>query len=301
MVCTTVPSTLSSLPQRPGVYHFYNANDHLLYVGKSICLRERVQSHFSQAKRDTKEERMMQQTTKITWEETVGELGALLLEAKQIKQLQPLYNRLLRRSRILYGIQLITSTANYYQAELVRLAQIDINSIHQFYGLSRSKKKLLTTMTEYTKEFNLCAKYMGLEKSKGPCFNHQLKRCHGACVRKEDYLAYNHRVLLALENISIKQWIFPHAIIIAESSKKTDNIAYHLIDKWCHIHTQPSLQTISHVATSVGDFDFDIYKILAKSILRPATCLQILDAKTQQPWAKHKRFPNSSNFVYNHC
>ena len=38
---------VKKLPQSPGVYYFYNQQDKLLYVGKSVNIRSRVMSHFS--------------------------------------------------------------------------------------------------------------------------------------------------------------------------------------------------------------------------------------------------------------
>jgi len=36
-----------ALPNSPGVYFFYDQKDTLVYVGKSIDIRKRVQQHFS--------------------------------------------------------------------------------------------------------------------------------------------------------------------------------------------------------------------------------------------------------------
>jgi len=74
---------LRSLPKDPGVYVFRDADGHPLYVGKSICVRDRARAHF---------------TTPATWtghaehvdyEPTNSELGALLVEARLIRALKP--------------------------------------------------------------------------------------------------------------------------------------------------------------------------------------------------------------------
>ena len=88
---------LDDCPDRPGVYLFYGENDIPLYVGKSVKLRQRIMSHFSSDHKLYKDMRLSQQLHRIEWRETVGEIGALLLEAQLIKRLQPIHNKTLRR------------------------------------------------------------------------------------------------------------------------------------------------------------------------------------------------------------
>ena len=91
-------------PAAPGVYVFHAQGDRLpLYIGKSINLRARLQSHL----RNPDEARMLRQATHITHIRTAGEIGALLLEAQMIKQQQPLFNQKLRRNRQLCAWQLV--------------------------------------------------------------------------------------------------------------------------------------------------------------------------------------------------
>ena len=75
---------LDDLPESPGVYLLHGDNDVLLYVGKSVNLRQRVLSHFAADTREHKEMRLAQEVRRIHWHETVGELGALLLESRLV-------------------------------------------------------------------------------------------------------------------------------------------------------------------------------------------------------------------------
>lgn len=69
---------LEALPKQPGVYFFHGDSDTMpLYIGKSVNIRSRVMSHL----RTPDEASMLRQSRRITWIETAGELGALLLEA----------------------------------------------------------------------------------------------------------------------------------------------------------------------------------------------------------------------------
>lgn len=79
---------LEALPKLPGVYQFHGDSDTMpLYIGKSVNLRSRVLSHL----RTPEEAAMLRQSRRITWQRTAGELGALLLEARLIKEQQPLF------------------------------------------------------------------------------------------------------------------------------------------------------------------------------------------------------------------
>lgn len=96
-------SFLNDLPTRPGVYLFHGESDTMpLYIGKSVNIRSRVLSHL----RTPDEAAMLRQSRRISWICTAGEIGALLLEARLIKEQQPLFNKRLRRNRQLCALQL---------------------------------------------------------------------------------------------------------------------------------------------------------------------------------------------------
>ena len=85
-------NVLDDCPDTPGVYLFYGENELPLYVGKSVRLRQRVMSHFNSDHKLYKDMRLSQQLHHIEWRETAGEVGALLLEAQLVKDLQPIHN-----------------------------------------------------------------------------------------------------------------------------------------------------------------------------------------------------------------
>src|SRR4051812_42038756 len=89
---------IDEIPEAPGVYQFYGENGALLYVGKSRSLRTRVLSHFSSDLRSERGMELVQALRRIEWQRTAGELGALLREAKLVKELGPAFNRQLRKT-----------------------------------------------------------------------------------------------------------------------------------------------------------------------------------------------------------
>ncbi len=96
---TLNPKEIEELPENHGVYIFYDSKDAPLYIGKSINIKKRVQSHFSASSRETKEMKIFQNVARIETMVTPGELGALLLESEMIKKLLPIHNRRLRKTR----------------------------------------------------------------------------------------------------------------------------------------------------------------------------------------------------------
>ena len=121
---------IDDLPDGPGVYFFYGANDLPLYIGKSINLRSRVLSHFSNDHGSNKDMRIGQEIKRVEWVETAGELGALLLESRLIKERQPIHNQRLRRARQLCAWRLSQIPSTNPLVTLVREDDIDPASLN---------------------------------------------------------------------------------------------------------------------------------------------------------------------------
>ena len=100
------PELLRNMPDLPGVYLFLDERGQPLYIGKSKAIRTRVLQHFTAALSKPKEMRLTMQVRSIDWIRTEGELGALLLEAKLVKEKLPSLNVRLRRNRDLWAWQL---------------------------------------------------------------------------------------------------------------------------------------------------------------------------------------------------
>lgn len=91
------PADFEQLPEKPGVYYFYNAAKKVVYVGKAVNLKKRVASHFSGHKITPQRQHFLRDTHSISFEVCATELMALLLECTEIKKLWPVYNKALKR------------------------------------------------------------------------------------------------------------------------------------------------------------------------------------------------------------
>ena len=87
---------LSTLPNTPGVYQFYDCDNNFLYVGKAKNLKKRVASYFNKNHEYGKTRVMVKKIATIKHIVVASESDALLLENSLIKKHQPRYNVMLR-------------------------------------------------------------------------------------------------------------------------------------------------------------------------------------------------------------
>ena len=87
---------LSSLPDEPGVYQFYDKDNQILYVGKAKSLKKRVSSYFVKNHESGKTRVLVRKIHSIRHIVVPTESDALLLENNLIKKYRPRYNVQLR-------------------------------------------------------------------------------------------------------------------------------------------------------------------------------------------------------------
>lgn len=265
---TTVPSSIdqdeiTNLPETPGVYVFYGENGVPLYVGKSINIKERVMSHFSNDYTSSKEMKISQQIKSIETFQTAGELGALMKESQLVKELQPLYNRKLRMAKKLIILRKYTNANGYAALSMEIVQSLRISDITSVVGVYRSERLAKEFLIPLVKDHNLCEKLLGLQKTSGTCFAYRLGYCHGACTGKESAIRYNIRFLESLSEHAIKPWPFPGPIVISEKREEGRYMESFIIDKWCLLGNVKSDEDASN-ETFLHDYQFDLdtYKIL---------------------------------------
>ena len=87
---------ISTIPPKPGVYHFYDSDGEVIYVGKAKNLKRRVSSYFTKTHKRLKTKNLVSKITDISCIIVETEIDALLLENNLIKKHQPRYNILLK-------------------------------------------------------------------------------------------------------------------------------------------------------------------------------------------------------------
>lgn len=261
-------SFMQGIQDIPGVYIFYDDTDLPLYIGKSIKLKSRILSHFSSDHKRATEMEMSQKIKRVEWKETAGELGALLLEAKLIKQLQPAYNRLLRNVTKLYSIRMSVQMNDLPWLRIVNIDDIDPENLEFMYGVFKTKKGAKELIGKLADEFNLCTKLIGLENGKGKCFAHQVNKCTGVCVGQEKHELHHLRLRQAMVGHKIKTWPYEGRIGIRELNTDTNNAEVHIFEHWCHLETVNNEADLTEAVTTNYEkkFDLDFYRLIQKSL-----------------------------------
>ncbi|MCX6427829.1 MAG: excinuclease ABC subunit UvrC [Actinobacteria bacterium] len=81
----------TDVPSLPGVYRFFNQDDRVIYVGKAISLKSRLNSYF-QNNLPERTDQMVHEAVRVDWTIVDTEIAALQLEFSWIKQFNPTYN-----------------------------------------------------------------------------------------------------------------------------------------------------------------------------------------------------------------
>lgn len=246
-------------PTSAGVYVLHGERDDLpLYIGKSVNIRARLLSHL----RTPAEARLLRQTRRITYTCTAGEIGALLLEAQQIKQLQPLFNQKLRRNRQLCSLQMTGD-----QPQVVYSKDMDFANSPELYGLFASRHAALDALRSIADQNRLCYGVLGLEKRVPgkPCFRASIKQCAGVCRGDETPEAHRQRLLSSLLELRIQCWPYVGAIGLVEQDGKHSQI--HVVRNWCYLGSAMTTEEARQLSTVAAGFDADGYKILVRPVL----------------------------------
>jgi DNA polymerase-3 subunit epsilon len=257
---------VNQIPDAPGVYIFYAENKTPLYIGKSIAMRSRVLNHFQNTLTNRKETKLAMQIRDIDWIETSGDLGALLLESKLIKERLPSMNIKLRKSKDLCAWQLqggVDGMEGTLIPSLVTQRHLLPGIQDNLFGLFYSKREAHQCLMSIAKRHELCEVVLGLEKrvEQKPCFGYQVKQCKGACIGIEKITQHNLRLKLALEAFKVKIWPYSGPIAIAEGEQM------HVIDRWCYLGSAINQDELYELASDgEAEFDLDIYKILKKKL-----------------------------------
>lgn len=189
---------IAGLPGSTGVYYIYDENGAIIYIGKSNDIHQRILTHLNNSK-TKKAIQMRDRIADVSWEETGSELVALLLESAEIKNHQPLYNRLQRRAASNFGLFLFEDENGYLNLSIKRIEEEDIPlTCFHFQG---EGVDFLHSLAEKN---NLCKKLCSLDNAQGECFGTQLHCCDGACSGAEEPEGYNLRVKKAVSSFQYR-------------------------------------------------------------------------------------------------
>lgn len=186
-----------TVPRRPGVYLYYDRSGRLVYVGKSVNLRERMLSYF-RPKGAGLENRIREMVFSIhgfDFCETETELLALLLEDALIKRDLPVYNV---RQREYDGYQFLHVTNDLFPT--CKVAERLEPVAGHFYGPFHDEYAVEDIVAFVHRHFGIrsCSEPKPVRK----CLDFDLGFCTGPCrgkISSEEYAGVVRRTLDFLE------------------------------------------------------------------------------------------------------
>lgn len=188
-----IQEELKRLPQKPGVYLMKDADDHVIYVGKAINLKNRVRQYFQSSRNQTAKTRsMVPHIQEFEYIVTDSEMEALLLECNLIKKYHPYYNILLKDDKT-YPYIKVTLQEQFPRIFITRRMEKDKA---KYYGPFTDVLAMKETVEILHKLFPIrkCKKRFPQEIGKErPCLNHHIGQCLAPCsgqVSEADYMAY---------------------------------------------------------------------------------------------------------------
>jgi DNA polymerase-3 subunit epsilon len=267
------PEALDEVPPVPGVYLFFGLNAHPIYIGKSVDIRTRVAGHFNADYANSTDARLSQEVRRIEWEETAGEIGALLREAELVKTRLPAHNIALRRRA-----QAVFAEFDVLgRPRVIRASDAAPERLHALFGPFGSRASARRRLSDVAAEHTLCLKAMKLEARArraapdAPCFNFQLKRCHGCCVGAERATDHATRVAQAVEPLRVPAWPYPSAVALIERNPDRQREDWHVFDRWCWLGSVRTLDAALALARENNrQFEVDAYRIARLAVARAA-------------------------------
>lgn len=201
MAEASVKLQISTLPNSPGVYQYYDKEDKLLYVGKAKNLKKRVASYFNKQHNNARTRLLVKRIHSIRHIVVATETDALLLENNLIKNYQPKYNVMLkddktypwlcikneRFPRVFSTRKLIKDGSEYFGP------YTSMRTVHTLLDLIRGLFPLRTCT------FDLSVEKIKAQKFK-ICLEYHLGNCLGPCEEKYSEEKYDENIE-AIRNI----------------------------------------------------------------------------------------------------
>jgi excinuclease ABC subunit C len=188
---------------RPAVYRMLGPNDEVIYVGKSISLRNRLLSYF-RADRGDKATEIISHTRRILWDYVPSEFASLLSEMRLIQRWRPIFNVEHKRDRNYCFIKLTREQA----PRLLTTVQV-LSDGAEYFGPFRGRGLVREVLREVADVLELrdCAPSVKLRFAEQmdlftpddtpKCIRGDVRKCLAPCAGRCTRTEYDSRVVEA--------------------------------------------------------------------------------------------------------
>lgn len=181
---------LKQVPETPGVYLMFNAQNQIIYVGKAINLRRRVRSYFT-ASNHGKTPKVLAMVENVDHFEYIivkSEVEALVLESNFIKEHAPKYNILLRDDKQYPYICI----SHEKFPRLLKVRQVKRDG-GVYFGPFPNAYAVNDTIRFLQRIFGIRTCSLNFDQGqrlKRPCLNYYIGQCPAPCADKADEAKY---------------------------------------------------------------------------------------------------------------
>lgn len=185
-------ASIDNLPERPGVYQYFDKSEKIIYVGKAKNLKKRVKSYFTKHHDNYKTKVLVSHIHSLKFIVVDSELDALLLENNLIKTYQPKYNIQLKDDKTYPWI--VVKNEPFPRVFQTRQKRNDGST---YFGPYPNVKVMQTLLSLIQERYTLRTCALDLQEDKiaagkfKTCLEFHIGRCKAPCVGYQSRTAYD--------------------------------------------------------------------------------------------------------------
>lgn len=186
---------LDAIPEKTGVYYFYDNKGKVIYIGKAANLHQRIVEHFTGNTHTKTRQRFHESIYDVHYELSGSEFIALLMENEAIKKHYPRYNKSNKKFELNYGYYTYEDQRGYLRLSIAQAGKRD-----KPFLTFTNQTEATTNALLRVKKHHLCLRLCNIIESSKKCVEHAdevYSHFCPVCHEEEGPDAYNERFIKA--------------------------------------------------------------------------------------------------------